>query len=67
MKNKNIEQKFLPEGYRYLKEGESIKQRDYFFGVIKIINEQDKRPREYKQLGQRTSHKKGGIKKNDGR
>jgi len=27
MKNKNIEQKSLPEGYRYLKEGEPIKQR----------------------------------------
>jgi len=39
MKNKNIEeQKFLPQGYRYLKEGEPIKQGDYFFGVIKIIN-----------------------------
>ena len=33
MKNKNIEEKkFLPEGYRYLKEGELIKQGDYFWG-----------------------------------
>jgi hypothetical protein len=32
MKNKNIEQKILPEGYRYLKEGEPIKQGDYFWG-----------------------------------
>ena len=32
MKNKNIEKKFLPEGYRYLKEGEPIKQGDYFLG-----------------------------------
>lgn len=32
MKNKNIEKKFLPEGYRYLKEGEPIKQGDYFWG-----------------------------------
>jgi len=33
MKNKNIEEKkFLPEGYRYLKEGEPIKQGDYFWG-----------------------------------
>ena len=32
MKNKNIEKKFLPQGYRYLKEGEPIKQGDYFWG-----------------------------------
>lgn len=32
MKNKNIEKKFLPQGYRYLKEGEPIKQGDYFCG-----------------------------------
>jgi hypothetical protein len=32
MKNKNIEKKFLPEGFRYLKEGEPIKQGDYFWG-----------------------------------
>tara|TARA_R110002096_G_scaffold299914_1_gene494670 strand:- start:8 stop:187 length:180 start_codon:yes stop_codon:yes gene_type:complete len=32
MKNKNIEKKFLPEGYRYLKEGEPIKQGDCFWG-----------------------------------
>jgi SH3-like domain-containing protein len=32
IKNKNIEKKFLPEEYRYLKEGEPIKQGDYFWG-----------------------------------
>jgi len=31
IKNKNTEKKFLPEGFRYLKEGESIKQDDHFW------------------------------------
>lgn len=32
MKNKKTENKFLPKGYRYLKEGEVIQEGDYFWG-----------------------------------
>ena len=33
MKNKNKEQKFLPEGYRYLDVGEPINKGDHYWNI----------------------------------